>query len=86
MKVTILHQSNTPADREIDYLKRRLKEWSIAPELVEADSRTGVALTELYDAVDRPAVLVTSDDGQLVQMWQGKLPSAELVSNLYIAT
>ena len=83
MKITILYKLNTPADREIDYFTDQLSRHQLAAEMVDADSRDGAALSELYDALDRPSVLVTDDSGQLIQKWQGSLPS---VSELMSAT
>lgn len=79
----LLYKPNTPDDRDIDYFERRLNEIRIPVDRVDADSREGAALTELYDAMDRPAVLVTNDEGVLVQMWQGSLPAVSEVSAAY---
>jgi hypothetical protein len=83
MNVRIFYTPNTPADRDIDYLCRRLGELNITPEKVDADSREATAICELYDIVQRPAVLVTDGDGGVVQEWQGELPTAEAVSGYY---
>lgn len=83
MKVTILVTPNTPADRDIEYLQRRLQESLMSVEIMDADSRTGIALCQLYDLMDRPAVVVTDDDGTFIQSWQGQLPSAEEVGAYY---
>lgn len=83
MKVQILYTPNTPGDRDVAYLQRRLSEFRLANELVEADSREGIALGELYDLMARPSVVVTDDSGGLIKDWQGTLPSAEEVSGAY---
>jgi hypothetical protein len=84
MKVSILQTRNTPADRDIDYLVRHLEQLRVPVTLVDADSREGAALTELYDALERPAVLVTDDAGGLVEKWQGpQLPLAQDVNAAY---
>jgi len=67
MKLYIFYTVNTPADRDIAYLQHRLATAQITPELVDADSRTGAALAELYDVMQRPAVVVVGADGQLIQ-------------------
>lgn len=79
MKAHILYTPNTPADREIEYLQRRLGEAGINSDLIDADSREGTAFAELYDLMGRPAVVVASDDGTLLQSWQTTLPSLEEV-------
>lgn len=83
MNITILYTLNTPADRDIDYLKRKLADERIEPRLLNADSREGIALAELYEVVQRPAVLVTDRDGRLAQKWQGMIPPVQEVRNAY---
>ena len=83
MKVTILYTQNTPADREIEYLMKRLASVRILADLVDADSKEGVAVAELYDVMARPAVVVTDSAGRLVQKWQSELPRAEDVGAAY---
>ena len=83
MKVTILYTQNSPADREIEYLMKRLASVRILADLVDADSKEGVAVAELYDVMARPAVVVTDSDGRLVQKWQSELPRAEDVGAAY---
>jgi hypothetical protein len=83
MKVTILYTRDTPADRDIEYLRGRLEDGHVPVEMVEADSREGIALTELYDALQRPAVLVTDNDGRVIQQWQGSLPPVMDVEAAY---
>jgi hypothetical protein len=84
MKVSILYTRNTPADRDIEYLTRHLQNLRIPVALIDADSREGTALSELHDVFERPAVLVVSDTGTLIERWQGAaLPRAEEVSAAY---
>lgn len=42
-------------------------------DLVDIDSVEGSHLAELYGVTDNPALLVTREDGQMVQFWQGEL-------------
>lgn len=83
MKVHVLFTPGTPLDRELDYLDRRLTELQVDHVMVNADGRDGAAMTELYDAVQRPTVLLTTDDGQMSEMWAGSLPPAEEISGRY---
>ena len=41
---------------------------------VDADSPDGSQLSQLYTIYDYPALLITRDDGQLVQLYQQKWP------------
>ena len=83
MKLTLLYKLNTPADRDIEYFKRKLDEIRIPLNLVDGDSQEGAAMTELYDAVDRPALILTGMDGRLQQIWQGELPSVSEIQGAY---
>jgi len=80
MKLHLLYVPDTPADRELTYLQRQLTERRIDSELLDADSRSGIAFAELYDVMARPAVVATTDDGNLMQKWEGRLPSLDEVS------
>ena len=80
MKIQVIRGESSPADREINYLVKRLEAGGRRVELVDADSREGIALCELYDIVRRPSVMVTDSDGRVVQSWHGQLPTYEDVS------
>jgi len=83
MNLRLFYTRNSSADSDIDYLRRRLADLRIEPELVDADSRDGAALCELYDLTQRPALLLTDQDGRAVQIWQGTLPPPDVVSGFY---
>lgn len=40
-------------------------------DIVNIDTRDGVATASLYDVMECPAILVLSDDGQLIKSWAG---------------
>jgi hypothetical protein len=77
MKLSIFYTKDTPSDRDIDYLCRRLEERRISFEKVDADSREGSAQSEIYDIMRRPSVLLTDSSGGTVQKWDGELPRLE---------
>lgn len=83
MKLYIFFTKNTPADRDIDYLNRRLGESRVPSIMMDADSRDGADLAQLYDVMQRPAVVLAADDGHLVQKWEGNLPPAQDVISTY---
>ena len=76
----LLFTKDSPQEREIEYLNKRLEQLQVTTKVLEADSVEGSALTENYDLPQRPAVIVTRDDGSFVQGWQGELPTAEDIS------
>lgn len=83
MNLRLFYTRNTPSSHTIDYLRRRLAELDIRFELIDADSRNGIELCELYDLMQRPALLLTGGDGQVIHQWQGTLPPATDVSGYY---
>ncbi len=80
MKLHLLYTPDTPADRDLEYLQKRLGERRIQPNVIDAESRAGIDLAELYDVTSRPAAIATTDDGTLIEKWEGRLPSLEEVS------
>lgn len=42
-------------------------------ELVDADTREGIATASLYDLMSLPAILALRDDGSVLQVWQGEM-------------
>jgi len=42
-------------------------------ELVDADTREGIATASLYDLMSLPAMLALRDDGTVLQVWQGEM-------------
>ncbi len=85
MNLSILYTKDTPADRDIAYLRRRLEEYRIDAELLDADSRDGSARGQLYDVMSRPAVLLTDSTGVLLHKWEGSLPRVEDISPYFAA-
>lgn len=82
MIARILYTKDSPTERPAAVFAQELADLRIETELVDADSREGQQLAELYDVLSRPAVLLTRDDGQLVESWQNGLPLADEVSHL----
>jgi hypothetical protein len=81
MEAKIIYKKGTPADRDIEWITRKLDEVRAPYRLIDADSREGAALTELYDMLDRPVIIVTRSDGSLVASWQGSLPPVQDITN-----
>jgi hypothetical protein len=73
MKVAVLYRSNSEQERvvlefEHDYQKQTGRSLS----LYDLNTQDGWNLAKLYDITMYPAVVATSDDGQMLQMWQGE--------------
>jgi hypothetical protein len=76
MKVLVLYRPNSEHGREMESFIRdfRYQHESDADKLdvVDVDTRDGVATASLYEIMQYPAVLVIADDGQLVKSWEGE--------------
>lgn len=72
MKVAVLYRSQSEQERPVlnferDYNRQTGRHLSS----YDLNTRDGWSLASLYDVVQYPAVLATTNDGQLLQMWQG---------------
>lgn len=84
MKVLMLYRPNSEQARMVEEFVHEFerREASRRVELVDIDSRDGSATATLYDVMDHPAILVLSDDGQVIQMWAGpQLPLMDEVAS-----
>lgn len=63
-------------------LAEELSRLKVDNKLIEADSVEGSSLVELYDITNRPAVVLTRDDGVVVGRWIDILPPATDISYL----
>lgn len=74
MKVVVIYQPNsehaTLTESYIHDLQTQHDGLSV--ETIDADSPQGINLVEAYDIVAFPAILDTTDDGQVIQFWQGE--------------
>ncbi|MBW3537942.1 hypothetical protein KY386_00440 [Candidatus Parcubacteria bacterium] len=82
MIAKIVYTKGSPHEREAGKLAESLARLRIDSKLVEADSPEGSSICQLYDLVARPAVVLTRDDGTLVERWQGGWPLASEISYL----
>jgi hypothetical protein len=73
MKVVVLYRPNSEHERSVltfqrDFHTRTGKEVS----LMSLDTVEGDQLARIYDITSYPGVLVTTDEGKLIQLWQGE--------------
>lgn len=83
MKVYMLRRKNQPDEIGFNRLVKDLEQIRISPNVLDPDSAEGTDFISLYDVVDFPAVVITKDDGGLIQKWQARLPSQEEISHFY---
>ena len=73
MKVVVLYRPKSEHGRIVDEFIRefqhRYEDHKL--DIVDVDSRDGVATASLYDVVQYPSVLVLQSDGYLSKMWSG---------------
>lgn len=73
MKVVVLYRSKSDHGTPVeDYAREFEHRTSRKLELIEVDSVQGSALAELYDVMQYPAIIATTDDGVLQNLWQGE--------------
>jgi hypothetical protein len=80
MVTYLLYTKGSPEQRDVEHLATELAGLQVDTKLVEADSAEGVALNEVYDVPQRPSVVLTTDDGTLINRWLGQIPPADEVS------
>lgn len=83
----MLYRPNSEQARRVeeyvtDFQRSQRKEI----DLINLNTRDGVAIASLYDVIRNPSLLVIRDDGQLVKYWQDEqLPlMSELASYLVL--
>lgn len=74
MRVLILYRPTSEHARTIQEFVREFqrREPARRVELMNLDTREGAAIATLYDVMQYPAILATTDDGQMLQWWQGE--------------
>ena len=82
MKTVLLHRPNSDHERVvIDYLRDFHRQTGKELEAIDVDSREGIALCQLYDIMQFPAIVVTDDRGSILSQWVGQpLPRISEVS------
>jgi hypothetical protein len=76
MKVLILYRKNAEEARQVEEFIHDLTKWHPDSniEVIDYDSRDGIATASLYDILVQPAILALADDGQLLKIWTDELP------------
>ena len=73
MKAVVLYRSKSEHGRAVEQYAREFERRTAKQlELQELDTREGASLAELYDVTEYPAIIATSDDGQLQKLWMGQ--------------
>mgnify|MGYP001209359697 CR=1 FL=1 len=73
MKALVLYQPKSEHATTVEsYVREFVRRTNKMLGLIDAESKHGVQLVELYDVVRYPAVLAIADDGQLLNLWLGE--------------
>ena len=71
----VIYRPNSEHARSVEEFERNLDRRNLSIELVDADTRDGSAKMQTYGVMQYPAVLATRQDGQLLKMWEGVIPT-----------
>jgi len=82
MSVMVFYKSASDHAREVtEYLHDFRRRTAHNLEEIDPDSRRGIDLAQLYDIVEYPTIIATTEDGQLRNSWRGlPLPTIDEVS------
>jgi hypothetical protein len=74
MKVLILYRPDSEHGRIVEEFIRefQVRHSSNHLEVINIDSRDGIATATLYDIVQYPAILVLQNDGAVQKIWMGE--------------
>lgn len=75
MKLLIFYRPNSEYARSVETFIHDFRaqyDPRTKIEVMNLDTRDGAAMASLYDVVQYPAFLVTSDDGTLIHAWEGE--------------
>jgi hypothetical protein len=73
MKVLVLYRPNSEYGRVVeDFIHEFQHRYDgTSLEVLNIDSRDGIAVADLYDIMEYPAILVLQSDGRLQKSWLG---------------
>jgi hypothetical protein len=73
MRVIILYRPDSEHGREIENFIReyQFRHDPRPLEIINVDTREGIATATIYDVMQYPAIMVLQTDGQVQKIWQG---------------
>ena len=82
MRVRVIYKEQSDHAREvINYLRDFSRQTGQEIEEINPDTADGAQLCRVYDIVEYPTIIATSEDGSLQNMWRGRpLPTISEVS------
>jgi hypothetical protein len=82
MKIIILYRPDSEYSRSVETFIHdyQAQHDSKRLEILNVDTRDGIAMASLYDVMQQPAILALRDDGSVLKSWEGNdLPLLEEV-------
>jgi hypothetical protein len=87
MKLVVVYRPNSETARGVETFigdfQRQHEGIGRRMEVVNVDSRDGMAMLSLYDIMQHPVLMVLSDDGRLIQQWAGSIPLMDEVAGYF---
>ena len=88
MKLVVLYRPDSEYSRNVETFMHDFQQrhGSVVKkiEVVDSQSRDGMATLSLYDIMQQPAFLALEDDGRLIQHWSGpQLPLMDEVASYF---
>lgn len=79
MRIVVVYRPNSEHRRAVEEFIARYNERAIyEAEVVDPDSRAGVAFCHAYDIVEYPTILALGNDGSPYRVWRGgMLPTVD---------
>lgn len=73
MKILVLYRPNSEQATNVETFIRdfKVRHDSARMEVVDVDSREGIATASLYDVMQYPTILALRDDGSIMKSWEG---------------
>lgn len=81
MKLIIITKGNGPEMREALSLGERVETDGYSVEYHDYEDYESENLIRLYDIYNPPAEIIVEDDGRMVEMWHGFVPTENEVTN-----
>ena len=74
MRITVLYRPASEFGRITEEFIRdyQMRYPDKKIEVINIDSRDGIAMSSLYDIMQFPTILATRDDGSLLKSWEGQ--------------
>jgi thioredoxin-related protein len=82
MILKLLTREDGPEMRDAKDLVSRVSDEGYETEVINYDDVEADQIKELYDIYSTPAFIITEDDGKLVEIWQGEIPTENEIKNL----